>query len=130
MHRRFVPLLWGMSSCISRQIWSAVLPTGSPLTSTPTLKELSLLCSKNSEDQREERLWTIRENQLCSELREYHDKVDYASQQADYEMEGLTREHRATLAKMTKDVDVMMAEVQEQTESMMASVSAQLKHET
>ena len=63
-------------------------------------------------------------------MREYHDKVEFAAQQADYEMEGLTREHRAALAKMTKDVDVMMAEVQGQTAAMKAGVSAQLKHET
>ena len=42
----------------------------------------------------------------------------------------MTREHRAAMAKMTKDVDDMMTQVQEQTEAMMANANAQLKHET
>ena len=71
-----------------------------------------------------------RSDHLRAELVDCQDHAEFASEQAAYEMEGLHREHQVSLAAMTKDIDDLMNETQEQTQSVVNTFGEQLKHET
>ena len=65
-----------------------------------------------------------------AELVDCQDQAEFASQQANYDMEGMDREHQSALAAMTKDIDDLMTEAQEQTQAVLPTVNTQLRHET
>ena len=77
-----------------------------------------------------ERRWAGHEQDLYAENKQLIDRLDHLAAKAHQDQEDVQCEHRAALAMMSHNVDVMMNEVQERTEHIMADLSAQLKHES
>ena len=82
------------------------------LTSDPTVVIVSLKHKLRESEQREEQM-ALRSDHLYDELGDCRDQAEFASQQANYDMEGMGREHQTALAAMTKDIDDLMTETQE-----------------
>ena len=76
------------------------------------------------ESERREHELSHRSDHLHAELVDCQDHAEFASQQAEYDLEGLHREHQTALAAMTKDIDELMNETQEQTQSMVDTFSS------
>ena len=83
------------------------------LVSDPTVAIVSLTHKLRESEQREQQL-AHRSGHLHAELVDCQDQAEFASQQANYDMEGMDREHRTALHSMTKDIDDLMTETQEQ----------------
>ena len=99
------------------------------LVSDPTVAIVSLTHKLRESEQREQQL-AHRSDHLHAELVDCQDQAEFASQQANYDMEGMDREHQSALAAMTKDIDDLMTEAQEQTQAVLTTVNIQLRHET
>ena len=97
--------------------------------SDPTAIYVALRQKLRESEQREQQL-AQRADHLHAELVDCQDQAEYAADQANYNIAGADREHQAALATLTKDVDDLMTETQEQTQAVLDTVNAQLRHET
>ena len=85
---------------------------------------------KLRESEQREQLLAQKADHLHAELVDCQDQAEYAADQANYDMASADQEHKATLATLTKDVDDLMTETQEQTQAVLTTVNAQLRYET
>ena len=85
---------------------------GASLVSDPTVAIASLTHKLRESEQREQHLAHMSDH-LHAELVDCRDQAEFASQQANYDMEGMDRERQSALAAMTKDIDDLMTEAQE-----------------
>ena len=74
------------------------------IVSDPTVAIVSLTHELRESEQREQQL-AHRSDHLHAELVDCQDQAEFASQQAEYDLEGLHREHQTAIAAMTKDID-------------------------